>query len=317
MKNIIVTGVTGQDGFLAARKLLDEGNHVIGTSRQTLNPRLKSLEQNPNFKLITTNLLEYSEVENLVKLEKPDLILSFSGQSSVGDSFKYPTETRSSIVSVTKNFLNSLRSLNSDSVFFNPSSSEIFGKNASFADELTDFSPCSPYAIAKMEAHKLVVKYRKNFNVKGFSGILFNHESEFRDKKYFSKKLISGAVEIKKQGEGSISFGALSGVRDWGWAEEYVDIMLHLCKSETFDEYVICTGVGYSLLEFASLVFEHLDLSTEDCVNFEPLFNRIQDIQVSIGNPTKLVKDFGIKPSILLPEIVEKLINIEMNANVA
>ena len=316
MKNIVVTGVTGQDGFLAARKLLSEGNHVIGTSRQTLHPRLKSLQLNPNFKLVTTDLFDYSDVENLVKIEKPELILSFSGQSSVADSFKNPAETKTSIVTVVENFLKSLRALNSHAIFFNPSSSEIFGKNAAHADELSDFSPCSPYASAKMEAHKLVVNYRNNFDVKSINGILFNHESEFRDKKYFSRKLISGAVEIKKQGRGSISFGALSGVRDWGWAEEYVELILNVCRSDELDDYVISTGVGYSLFEFVSFVFTHLDLSVRDCVKFDSALNRVQDIEISIGNPSKLLKDFGVKPSVLLPEIVEKLVASEMLANV-
>ena len=220
MKKALICGVSGQDGAYLAKLLLEKGYFVCGTSRDAqISPfrnllRLGIREQISFESLVPT---DFRSVLQVISKVEPDEIYNLAGQTSVGLSFDRPVETLESIATGTLDFLEAIRFINAPIKFYNAGSSECFGDRGDRpSDENTPFRPRSPYAVAKSTAHWQVANYREAYDLFACSGILFNHESPLRPKRFVTQKIVSTACRIAKGSKHKLHLGNISVKKDWG-----------------------------------------------------------------------------------------------------
>jgi len=309
----LICGVSGQDGSYLAQLLLDKGYEVVGTSRDSqLNSysNLKKLGILDSVKLISMAPNDFGNVFKMIMEYMPDEIYNLSGQSSVGLSFEQPVEALESITLSTINFLESIRLLDSKIKFYNAGSSECFGNSAVIpSNEDTQFSPRSPYAVAKLAAYWLVRNYREAFHINACTGILFNHESPLRPDRFVTQKIISTAVRIKHGSDERLTLGNIDIIRDWGWAPEYVDAMWRMMQVDSTKDYVISTGVGNSLADFVSKTFEYLQLDWKDYTDLSEELLRPTDIKEVRGDSTRAKKDLKWIPKYGMGDIIKFMVD--------
>lgn len=291
----MIFGCTGQDGSLLARSLLAEGVQVIGVSRSS-NPNLsshKKLKIEGAVELATANICNFREILELINNQQPDEIYNLAAQSSVALSFKQPVDTFNSIINGTVNLLEVARFASYDKPIYFAGSSEIFGDTLLPADIHSKRQPLSPYAIAKDASFNTVQVYRQAYGLRCITGILFNHESPYRAANFVTRKIVEGALRCKQEKDFRLQLGDLSVSRDWGWAEEYVEAMKLILRSEKQRDHVICTGRMVTLEYFVEHVFASLNLDWHNHVEIFNSLKRPSEIRISVGNPMHMKEDHG------------------------
>jgi GDPmannose 4,6-dehydratase len=287
----LISGINGQDGSYLAQFLLNKGYEVWGTSRDVQASSLNNLERlgiKDSVKLVSMAPGDFRSVFTAMDKSDPDEVYYLSGQSSVGLSFEQPAETLESIVSGTLNVLEVLRLRHCNTRLYHAGSSECFGDTGGLpANESTPFKPRSPYAVAKASAHWLVANYRESYALHASTGVLFNHESPLRPKRFVTQKIIDSAKKIASGEMDKLVLGRLDIQRDWGWAPEYIDAMWRMLQLETPEDLVIATGQTHSLEEFVAEAFTINGLNWEKYVEISQEFYRPTDILYSGADPTK------------------------------
>ena len=320
MKKALIIGISGQDGSYLSELLLNKGYEVHGTSRDADLSNFTGLKRLNIFDRIylhSMSLVDFRSVmQNVLQIE-PDEIYNLAGQSSVGLSFAQPVETLESISVGTLNILEVLRFHNLKSRFYNACSSECFGDiEDKAANELTPFRPRSPYAVAKSAAYWQVANYREAYDLFSCSGILFNHESPLRPRRFVTKKIIETACRISRGEKIKIELGNISIKRDWGWAPEYVDAMYRILQQDTPGDYVIATGTSTSLEDFVKITFEHLNLDYKKFLVLNENLVRPTDISFSLGDARKAERELKWKSEVTLDKIIKLMIENELNGTI-
>ncbi|MDT8375571.1 MAG: GDP-mannose 4,6-dehydratase [Mariprofundaceae bacterium] len=315
-KTALICGVSGQDGALLSRLLLEKGYNVIGTSRDAEASSFGNLTRlgiRNDVAVTSMALSDFRSVLQVIDRAKPDEIYNFAGQSSVGLSFEQPVETLESHATGTLNLLEVVRFLGGGVRIYNASSGECFGDAGTVAaDENTPFHPRSPYAVAKAAAFWEAANYREAYGLYVCSGILFNHESPLRSPRFVTQKVIGAACRIANGSKESLKLGNLSIRRDWGWAAEYVDAMWRMLQQETAEDYVIATGVSASLEEFVAAAFEHVGLDWREHVVSDPGLLRPSEILENRGDASKAKSQLGWEASFHMREVVREMISAEL-----
>lgn len=315
MNKALICGISGQDGAYLARLLLSKGYEVYGTSRdaQVNNfTNLKALGIIDQVELCSMVTTDFRSVLQVISRIQPDEIYSLAGQSSVGFSFLQPFETMESITLGTLNLLEVIRFLDRPVKFYNAGSSECFGDTGGkAANEETAFRPRSPYAVAKAAAHWEVANYREAYNIFACTGILFNHESPLRPRRFVTRKIIAAACEIAKGSAKTLELGNIEIQRDWGWAPEYVEAMWRMLQVSEPEDFVIATGVSSSLLKFCEMAFKELGLDWRDHVKVNESYFRPSEIMYGCGNAEKAESKLNWKASFKMPQVVKKMIEEE------
>lgn len=313
MSTALICGIGGQDGSLLAKLLLSKGYTVYGTSRDAQGSTLSNLEKlkiKGQVKLLTMLPEDFRSVFVALQKSDPDEVYLLAGQSSVGLSFEQPAETIQSISMGALNLLEAIRMFGRDKIrLYHAGSSECFGDTQGVpATELTPFAPRSPYAVAKASAFWLVNNYREAYGIHACTGILFNHESRLRPQRFVTQKIIQTAKRIASGSDEVLELGRLDIVRDWGWAEEFVEAMWLMLQRESADDFVIATGTSSSLEDFVRTTFERLDLDWMRHVRQSEQYMRPTDISVSRGNPAKANKVLGWDAKLKMPEVVSEML---------
>ena len=306
----LIFGITGQDGSLLSKYLLKKGYTIIGTTRNLTHTRnLDSLSILNQIKLIQINHYNFSEIKSIIEHESPNEIYNLSGLTSVSKSYLDPLETYNSIFNTTLYILESIKRINIKIKYFNPSSSECFG-NIKFnsASEKTKFNPLSPYASAKCSAHNLSNFYRKNFNLFVCTGILSNHESELRTNDFVTKKIIEEAYKISKGLQDSLEIGNITIIRDWGWAEEYIEAIYLMMKSDKPDDYIIATSKSISLEEFIFYTFSKFNLDYNKYLKINKNFMRPNEVKRTSLDIFKANQNLCWKPMINVYDVIDRLV---------
>lgn len=309
-KIALITGVTGQDGFFLTEKLLATGFKVVGISRDLSSKkalRYKARFSDSDVSLIRKNLLDMEEIGSVLASISPVQIYHLASQSSVANSFARPVDTIQSCTSITVNLLEAMKNNRISASFTHASSGEIFSQPVGRVSEDTRFSPSSPYGVGKTAATQIVELYRNAYGINAANAFLFNHESSLRDEYFVSHKIIDHAWQCKFNKPSVMKYGNLDIIRDWGAAEEYMDAMLRICSSETCDDYVVGTGVGYSLREFVDFAFDFFGLDYREFVESDEGLFRPSELSRSVADPTKIERGLGWKASLTLPLLVNKL----------
>ena len=240
----------------------------------------------------------------MIEKVSPNEIYNLSGQSSVGLSFEQPLETLKSIAIATINILESMRFLGNNFLFYNATSSESFGDTGDLpANEKTPFNPKSPYGVAKASAFWQVTNYRESYGLYACSGIMFNHESTLRPKRFVTRKICKAAARIALGSDEILQLGDISIKRDWGWAPEYVEAMWMMLQQKKADDFVIATGYLSSLREFISYAFSSLDLNWENHVISNPKLYRPSEIRSVYGCPKKANKKLNWRAEKTMAEV--------------
>jgi GDPmannose 4,6-dehydratase len=319
MKKALIIGISGQDGTYLAVHLLKIGYEVHGTSRDADLSSfygLKKMNIYDKVNLYSMSLIDFRSVMQIILQVQPDEIYNLSGQTSVGLSFLQPVETLESISIGTLNILEVLRFHKLATKFYNAGSSECFGDtNGKAANEKTPFNPRSPYAVAKSAAFWQVANYREAYNLFACSGILFNHESPLRPRRFVTKKIIETVTKIAHGEKIKLRVGNTLIKRDWGWAPEYIEGMYSILQQDRPDDFVIATGKNTTLEEFIKRAFEYFNLDYKEYIEHDNNLTRPTDLTFSLGDPSKAKKILNWSAKYSVDDVIKMMIEDEQGNN--
>lgn len=315
MPNIFITGITGQDGtFLTSELLKDRSNFIIGTSRQLENiyfqSRLSSLKvsNRENLKIVNINLEKKEEILELFSNIKFDYIYNLSGPSSVYKSLK-DVSIGKSIETIFNNLIDACIKNKIFPNFFQASSSEMFATSSSKLDENSPLKPRNPYSTSKMKNHLQVIELRNAFEWNIYSGILFNHESEFRSKDYLFPKIINQVKEIKDKKRNLIKLGSLDYERDWSFAGDIAIAIEKINKFGKQPTYVVGSGKGTTIKYITDYVFDYFNLNPEKYIEIDDQILRPFDPIRIVANPNLINKDLNWKYDMKIEDLINRCIN--------
>ncbi len=346
MKKAVITGVTGQDGSYLAEFLLAKGYEVHGIKRRASSLNTQRVDhiyedphtQNARFKLHYGDLSDTSNLTRILRDIEPDEVYNLGAQSHVAVSFEAPEYTADVDAIGTLRLLEAIRflGLNEKTRFYQASTSELYGLVQETPQrETTPFHPRSPYAVAKMYAYWITVNYREAYGMYACNGILFNHESPRRGETFVTRKITRGLSNIAMGLEPCLFMGNIDSLRDWGHAKDYVRMQWMMLQQDEAEDYVIATGVQYSVREFITWTAAELGLALEfsgDGVNeiatvtaiegdlapalkvgdvvmrIDPRYFRPAEVDTLLGDPSKAKQKLGWTPEITAQEMCAEMV---------
>lgn len=340
MKKAIITGITGQDGAYLSELLLEKGYEVYGTYRRTASVnfwRIEELgiENHENLHLVEYDLTDQSNSIRMVQKIQPDEIYNLAAQSFVGVSFDQPLATTHITGLGCVHLLEAIRIINPKIKFYQASTSEMFGEVQEIPQkESTPFYPRSPYGVAKLYAHWMVINYRESYDIFGCSGILFNHESPLRGREFVTRKITDSVAKIKLGKLHCLELGNMDAKRDWGFAKDYVEGMYLMLQADKPDTYVLATNRTETVRDFVTMAFKAAGIELEfkgkdeneiaidkatkkTVVKVNPKFYRPAEVELLIGNPGKAKKELAWEPKTTLEELCMMMVKEDLRRNEA
>ena len=318
MKTALITGITGQDGHHLTKLLLQKKYRVIGVVNGQRNSRQESfVELFPEVELLQGDLTDLSSLLHIIDLVQPNEIYNLGAISFVGLSFKQPELTANVTGLGMLRLLEAVRKIDkSNSIrIYQASSSEMFGKvRETPQTELTPFYPRSPYGVAKTFAHYSCVNYREAYGMHISSGILFNHEGEYRGHEFVTRKITSNIAKIKLGIQDSFTLGDLSPQRDWGYAGDYVEAMWKMTQQEKPDDFVIATGQTRTVRDFivAALEAAGLEPDVEKYVSYDQAMKRPSEVDLLVGDASKAKNVLGWEPATSFNQLVSLMVENDL-----
>nr|WP_315464248.1 GDP-mannose 4,6-dehydratase [uncultured Rhodoferax sp.] len=349
-KVALITGVTGQDGSYLAELLLEKGYEVHGVKRRASSfntSRVDHIYQDPHidnarFKLHYGDLTDTSNLTRLIQQVQPDEIYNLGAQSHVAVSFESPEYTADVDAIGTLRILEAIRilGLEKKTRFYQASTSELYGLVQEIPQkETTPFYPRSPYAVAKMYAYWITVNYREAYGIYACNGILFNHESPRRGETFVTRKITRGMANIAQGLEQCLYMGNMDALRDWGHAKDYVRMQWMMLQQDKPQDFVIATGVQYSVREFITWTAAALGISLEfkgtgveehavitaitgdaapalqvgqTIVKIDPRYFRPTEVETLLGDPAKAKKELGWVPEITAQDMCKEMVENDL-----
>jgi GDPmannose 4,6-dehydratase len=315
MRRAFITGITGQDGSYLAELLLGKGYEVHGLVRRSssLNrSRIDQLHGNESLHLHYGDLTDGVSLVNLVHAIEPQEVYNLGAQSHVKVSFGMPDYTASTNAIGTMRLLEAIRATGLDCRFYQASTSEMFGSTPPPQNESSAFHPRSPYGASKLHAHWVTINYREAYGLFAVSGILFNHESPRRGENFVTRKITKAAAAIKAGVETDLRLGNLDAVRDWGYAPEYVEGMWRMLQADDATDYVLATGVGTTVRDFADAAFSRLGLAWQDHVKHDESFERPSEVDALIGDASKARELLGWTARTHATELAQLMVDSDL-----
>jgi GDPmannose 4,6-dehydratase len=307
-KIAIVTGCQGQDGSYLCEFLLEKKYKVFGVSRRCSsreNDFIKNFADHENFTLINLDITDASGINNLISSVRPDEYYNLAASSHVGQSFKEPTVSLKNNGEAVAIALEAIVNSSPLTKFYQASTSELFGNSPGPQSESTNFDPRSPYAAAKLYAHKMVGLYREAYGIHASCGILFNHESPRRGLDFVTRKITRGISNFIKNGQ-KFTLGNLEAKRDWGHAKDYVKAMWIMLQQDHPDDYVIGTGETASIKEALDFVISVSGISETPYV-IDDKMKRPAEVNLLCANPEKANKKLGWKASLNWKDVLYEM----------
>lgn len=313
-KRALVTGFTGQDGSFLAELLLERGYHVTGMIRRSAPEGFGVAEHlQGEVDLQEGDLLDTRSLRDAVVRTRPDELYHLAAPSFVPVSWKRPAQTLVSIAGATATLLEAVREHSSRTRVFVASSGAIFGAAPESPQrEETACWPETPYATAKLAAHQLVGQLRGADGVFACSGILYNHESERRPESFVTRKITRAAASIRLGLSDTLTLGDTSAVRDWSFAG---DVMLGawlMLQQDTADDYILASGVGHTVAEFAERAFACVGLRAEDHVCVDATLRRAPEPTPRIGDPSRARQRLGWRPALSFDQLIERMVEADL-----
>ena len=307
-KKAIVTGITGQDGSYLAEFLLDKGYEVHGIVRRCSTSNTSRLEDIPKINLHYGDLTETANLIDLMYSVQPDEIYALGAQSHVRVSFDVPEYTSDVTGIGTLRLLEAMRKAAPKARLYQAGSSEQFGSSPPPQNEMTPFSPESPYAVSKIYSYHIVNVYKKAYGLFASNGICFNHESPRRGDSFVTRKITKAAARIKYGLQDKLVLGNLDAFRDWGHAKDYVRAMWMMLQHHEPDTFVIATGEAHSVRDFLEISFNMLGLDPYKYVEIDKDLYRPSEVNYLLGDPSKIREVLGWEPKITFKQLVEEML---------
>lgn len=341
MKKALITGITGQDGAYLAEFLLGKGYEVHGIKRRTSlfnTARIDHLyedphERNRRFILHHGDMTDSSSLIRIIQQVKPDEVYNLAAQSHVAVSFEEPEYTANSDALGALRVLEAIRilGLEKKTRYYQASTSELYGLvQETPQSERTPFYPRSPYAVAKLYAYWITVNYREAYGIYACNGILFNHESPIRGETFVTRKITRALSRIKLGLQDCLYLGNLDAKRDWGHAKDYVEMMWLMLQQEGPEDFVIATGVQYSVRQFVDAAAKELGLVirwegqgvTERGINengkcivsVDPRYFRPTEVETLLGDTSKARARLSWTPKITFEELVVEMVREDLKS---
>ncbi len=319
-KVAFITGITGQDGSYLAEFLLNMGYEVHGMIRRASafnTQRIDHIFQDSHAKkrrlfLHYGNLVDGSRIPGLVREIQPDEIYHLAAMSQVRVSFDMPEYTGNVTGLGVTRMLEAIRKNCPTAKFYNAASSEMWGNSPPPQNEKTPFTPLSPYACAKVYAYWMTVSYRQGYSLFACSGILGNHESPRRGKTFVTRKITRGIAEIIATREKVLYLGNLESKRDWGFAPEYVEMMWKMLQLDKPEDFVLGTGVSYSVMRFVMKAFAYAGLDWKKYILQDKKYLRPVEVNNLLVDASKAKKLLGWKPKIDFYELRQIMVDADM-----
>ena len=313
-KTAFITGISGQDGSYLTEYLLSMDYRVTGLVRRN------SVAENQDYRLSNIggikvmygDVLDQSSLETALKTFQPDEIYNLAAQSHVRISSEIPYFTSQVNAIGALNMLEAFKSVCPNALYYQASSSEMFGQNIDqdgFQRETTKMNPVSPYGCAKLFAYNITCHYRNAYGLHASNGVLFNHESPRRGSNFVTNKIVKAAVLIKKGKLKTLELGNLDSYRDWGHSYDYVRAMYLINTAEIPSDYVVATGESHSVREFCSYVFNKLNLNYEEYVTQNPKYMRPEELKILRGDSSKVRSELGWTPKYTFELLLDELID--------
>src|SRR3990167_5090946 len=331
-KTALITGITGQDGAYLSNLLLHKGYKVHGLRRRASLPNTDRLHSQIDKGLILHygDMTDAGNIIRLVNDIQPDEIYNLAAQSHVHVSFDSPEYTANADGLGALRILEAIRILGIEQKtrFFQASTSELFGKvKASPQNEDTPFYPRSPYAVAKLYAYWTAVNYREAYGIYAVNGILFNHESPLRGEEFVTRKITLAAAQISKGLVDCLYLGNLDAKRDWSHAQDMMDGVWAMLQQPTAGDYVLASGVAYSVREFTTLAFAELGVDIEwsgsgvdevgrnksngqIIVRIDPQYFRPTEVDFLLGDSTRARQILKWEPKISFSDLVREMVQM-------
>ncbi len=339
MKVALITGITGQDGSYLAEFLLKKGYEVHGVKRRSSlfnTDRIDHLYQDPhvhNRHLILHHgdLTDSTNLIRIIQEVQPDEIYNLAAMSHVAVSFETPEYTANADGIGTLRILEAIRllGLEKKTRFYQASTSELYGLvQETPQKETTPFYPRSPYAVAKLYGYWITVNYREAYGIYACNGILFNHESPVRGETFVTRKITRALARIKLGMQDCLYLGNLDALRDWGHAQDYVEMQWLMLQQDVPDDFVIATGVQYSVRDFVDIAAKELGLEVSwsghgtdevgcdqhgnDIVRVDPRYYRPTEVETLLGDPTKAREKLGWTPKTSFEDLVIEMVREDL-----
>jgi GDPmannose 4,6-dehydratase len=340
-KKALITGITGQDGSYLAEFLLNKGYEVHGIKRRSSmfnTDRIDHLYKDPHEQgvhlfLHHGDLTDSSSLIRIIQQVQPDEIYNLAAQSHVAVSFEEPEYTANSDALGALRVLEAIRilGLEKKTRFYQASTSELYGLvQETPQKETTPFYPRSPYAVAKLYAYWIVVNYREAYGMYACNGILFNHESPVRGETFVTRKITRALARIKLGLQDCLHLGNLDAKRDWGHAKDYVEMQWMMLQQEQAEDFVIATGVQYSVRDFVNAAAKELgiridwqgqgvdekglDANGKVIVAVDPRYFRPTEVETLLGDPSKAKAKLGWVPKITFDELVSEMVREDLKS---
>ena len=319
-KIAFVTGITGQDGSYLAELLLSKGYEVHGLIRRSSSFNTSRIdhiyqdihEPNPKLFLHYGDLIDGVGLTNLIREIQPDEVYNLGAQSHVQVSFSMPQYTGQIDAVGAVGLLEAIRSAEINTRFYQASTSELYGCTPPPQNEDSFFRPRSPYAAAKLMAYWCTVNYRDGYGLHATNGILFNHESPRRGETFVTRKITRAVADIAAGSKKKLFLGNLDAVRDWGYAKEYVETMWLMLQKEQGSDYVVATGVGATVKDFANAAFARAGLNWQDHIAVDQKYIRPTEVEALIGDPSKAEKELGWKAKMHWKGLAELMVDADI-----
>ena len=340
MKTALITGITGQDGAYLADFLLKKGYEVHGIKRRASSfntARVDHLYRDPHeegvrFFMHYGDLTDSTNLIRIIQEVQPDEIYNLGAQSHVKVSFETPEYTANVDGLGALRILEAIRilKLEKKARFYQASTSELFGKVQEIPQkETTPFYPRSPYAVAKLYAYWITVNYREAYGIYACNGILFNHESPVRGETFVTRKITRALARIKTGLQDALYIGNLNARRDWGHARDYIHMQWLMLQQDKPEDYVIATGIQYSVREMIQIAAKQLDLSirwqgkgaAEKGINdangrvivaVDPRYYRPTEVNELLGDASKAREKLGWKPTTTFEEMIAEMVEADL-----
>ena len=339
-KKALITGITGQDGSYLAEFLLEKGYEVHGIKRRTSlfnTDRIDHIYKDPhsadcNLFLHYGDMTDSSSLTRIIQKVRPAEIYNLAAQSHVAVSFEEPEYTADSDGIGALRILEAIRILGLEKTtkFYQASTSELYGEvRETPQTESTPFYPRSPYAVAKMYAYWITVNYRESYGMFACNGILFNHESPRRGETFVTRKITRALARIKLGLQDCLYLGNMDALRDWGHAKDYVRMQWMMLQQDKPDDFVIATGVQYSVRDFVNIAAKEIDMPIEwegvgveekgysngRCVvQVDSRYFRPAEVETLLGDPSKAKEKLGWTPEITFRELVAEMMFEDMKS---
>ena len=350
-KVALITGVTGQDGAYLSELLLDKGYEVHGIKRRASSfntDRIDHLYQDPHvdhqrFKLHYGDLTDSTNLIRIIQQVQPDEIYNLAAMSHVAVSFEMPEYTANADGIGTLRLLEAIRilGLEKKTRFYQASTSELYGLvQETPQKETTPFYPRSPYAVAKLYAYWITVNYREAYGMYACNGVLFNHESPLRGETFVTRKITRAIARIALGLQDCLYLGNMSALRDWGHARDYVEMQWLMLQQPQAEDFVIATGVQYSVRQFVEFAAAELGITVafsgegagevgtvaavvgdkaqckvgDIVVRVDPRYYRPTEVETLLGDPSRAKSRLGWSPKTTLRELISEMVAADYTA---